>query len=100
MNTMEQVAMESRETPTERKSQLWWSTSRSIARTGEENEVLNLFRSVSVDYDADKIKNQDKSCDLSYLVEQLLEISNGFIEGFKAAIGFETFFKQKQVQSE
>ena len=62
--------------------------------------MLNLFRSVSVDYDADKIKNQDKSCDLSYLVEQLLEISNGFIEGFKAAIGFEAFLKQKQVQSE
>ena len=82
--------MESRETPTERKSPDWWSTSRSIARTGEENEVLNLFRSVSVDYDADKIKKQDKSCDLSCLVEQVLEISNEFIEGFKAVIEFKS----------
>ena len=36
----------------------------------------------------------------SFLVEQVLEISNEFIEGFKAAIGFEAFLKQKQVQSE
>ena len=34
------------------------------------NEVLNLFRSVSVDYEADKTKNQDKSCDLSCLVAE------------------------------
>ena len=40
------------------------------------NEVLNLFRSVSVDYDADKIKNPDKSCDLSCLVDQTPKISN------------------------
>ena len=29
-----------------------------------------------------------KSCDFSGLVEQVLEISNGFIEGFKKTIGF------------
>ena len=50
--------------------------------------MLNLFRSVSVDYDADKIKNQDKSCDLSCLVEQTIEISNEFIRGFKAVMEF------------
>lgn len=33
-------------------------------------------------------KNQDKSCDLSCLVEQVLEISNEFIHGFKAVIDF------------
>ena len=38
--------------------------------------MLNLFRSVSVDYDADKIKNQDKSCDLSCLVDQTPKFSN------------------------
>ena len=47
---------------------IYWDNEKKCYLTGEENEVLNLFRSVSVDYDADKIKNQDKSCDLSYLV--------------------------------
>ena len=35
-----------------------------------------------------------KSCDFSGLVEQVLEISNGFIDGFKATIGFKTFLIQ------
>ena len=46
--------------------------------------MLNLFRSVSADYEADKIKNQDKTLDLSCLVEQVLEISNlRFLEGLQ-----------------
>ena len=55
---------------------IYWDNEKKCYLTGEENEVLNLFRSVSVDYEADKIKNQDKSCDLSCLVDQTLRISN------------------------
>ena len=46
----------------------YWDNEKKRYLTIEENEVFNLFRSVSVDYETDKIKNQDKSCDLSCLV--------------------------------
>ena len=44
--------------------------------------MFNLFRSISVDYETDKIKNQDKSCDLSCLVDYTSKLSNLF-EDFK-----------------
>lgn len=48
---------------------IYWDNEKKCYLTGEENEVFNLFRSVSADYEAYKIKNQDKSCDLSCLVD-------------------------------
>ena len=38
-------------------------------------------------------RKKDTSEEMSYLVEQVLEISNEFIRGFKAVIEFNAFLK-------
>ena len=61
---------------------IYWDNEKKCYLTIEENEVFGLFRSISSDYVAVTNEKQDKSCDLSCLVDQTLRISNlSFIEG-------------------
>ena len=46
----------------------YWDNEKKCYLTGEENEVLGLFRFMSSDYATFTNEKQDKSCDLSCLV--------------------------------
>jgi hypothetical protein len=67
---------------------IYWDNEKKCYLTIEENEVFGLFRSISSDYVAVTNEKQDKSCDLSCLVEHHLKLSNRFIEDFKRVVAF------------
>jgi len=61
---------------------IYWDNEKKRYLTIEENKVFGLFRSISSDYETATNEKQDKSCDLSCLVDQTLRISNlAFIVG-------------------
>ena len=68
---------------------LSWDKENDKPRTIRENTALMYMRLITKHLqESPEQEKTGKSCDFSGLVEQVLEISNGFIEGFKAVIAF------------
>ena len=69
----------------------YWDHEKRRFRTQEMNPFMGEIFSISTSYENEGARKKDKSKDLSNLVEQVLEISNGFIKGFRAVREFNAF---------
>ena len=74
---------------------IYWNNEKKRYLTIEENEVFGLFRSISGDYVTVTNEKQDKSCDLSCLVDYTGKISN-LLEDLRKV---EEFIKSINAQS-
>ena len=65
-----------------------WDGEHRCFRTDGENEFLAIIANVGASVGGSDKKEQDKSCDLSCLVEQAIEISNSFIDDYRLVCEF------------
>ena len=66
-----------------------WDGEHRCFRTDGENEFLAIIANVGASVGGSNKKEQDKSCDLSCLVEQAIEISNSFIDDYRLVCEFQ-----------